>query len=145
VARLPATRHELKRSFEKHFHVYTTIDQTFHPMTRRLVLFYSVESGLKCHLLWKIGKNNTNDLQNHQGFDYLQAHGHDIKQLVKSSGISGSSQYILKSVSDIHGNKIEPENLHQIWRYGITVQKSRDEQDAEDTLKNIALWLKTVL
>jgi hypothetical protein len=114
-------------------------------MTRRLLLFYSVESGLKCYLLRKIEKNNTTDLQNHRAFDYLQAHGHDIKQLVKSSGISGRSQYILKSVFDMHGNKIEPENLHQIWRYGITARKSRDEQEAEDTLENIALWLKTVL
>jgi hypothetical protein len=145
MAQLAATVRELKTSFRKHFHVYNKIDPTFNPMTRRLLLFYSVESGLKCFLLMKIRKNNTNDFQQHHEYSYLREHGHDIKKLIKFSGISGSADYNLTHFTDIHGNQIEPEYLHQIWRYGIKTDKEQNEAEAERVLKNIALWLNTVI
>jgi hypothetical protein len=37
--------------------------------------------------------------------------------------------------------EIEPEELHQIWRYGIELGVSEHEEYAEVILKNIALWL----
>jgi hypothetical protein len=75
----------------------------------------------------------------------LKDHGHDIKKLIKFSGISGSADYNLTHFTDTRGNQIEPEYLHQIWRYGIKTDKEQNEAEAERVLKNIALWLGTVI
>jgi hypothetical protein len=110
-------------------------------MTRRLLLFYSVESGLKCFLLKKIRKNTTDELQSYHEYGYLKDHGHDIKFLIKSVNLEGQAKYTLKHYSAVHGRQIEPEQFHQIWRYGIETGDDSFEEQSEAVLKNVALWL----
>jgi hypothetical protein len=114
-------------------------------MTRRLLLFYAVESGLKCFLLGEIHKNTTDELQEYHEFSYLkEGSGHDINSLVKSAGIGDSRNYQMVHFSVPKKRpsvEIEPEELHQIWRYGIELGISEYEEQAEVILKNIAIWL----
>jgi hypothetical protein len=118
-----------------------TITSDFHQMTKRLLLFYSVESGLKYFLLNSIQKTNTTDLEG--CFEYLQKHGHDIRELVKSAKIGRQSNYQLQSFkSNALNRRIEPEALHQIWRYGIETKCPAKEEKAETILQNIAVWLE---
>jgi hypothetical protein len=147
LAQIPATQGDLKNAFSKHFHVYkhlAIIDPPYHPMTRRLLLFYAVESGLKYFLLGKIHKRTTDELQGYHEFNYLKEHGHDINNLVKSVGIGDSKNYQMVRFSVPRKwppIEIEPGELHQIWRYGIEMGVSKYEEQAETILKNIACWL----
>jgi hypothetical protein len=145
MAQIPASQRELRNAFSKHYHVYNTMDQSYHPMTRRLLLFYAVESGLKCYLLKGIHKNTTSELYTHNQFYGLEKHGHDIKLLVKFAGISGQKNYQLGNLSEKNGNPIPPEKFHQIWRYGIESKVPKNENHIEITLKNIADWLSSNL
>lgn len=145
MARVPAKRKDLKNSFKKHYNVYKTIkDASCHPMSKRMLLFYAVESGLKCLLLDQIHKNTTLDLQEYHGFDFLKKHGHDINKLLKLVKIGDSKQYMLTSIPVPRSwppRTIEPEELHQIWRYGIEMGITEQEKQAEEKLRNIAAWL----
>lgn len=57
------TRSEFQRSFKNHYGMYknTGTDMPYH--SRLLMLFYSVECGLKSLILKKIGKNTYEDLK----------------------------------------------------------------------------------
>jgi hypothetical protein len=37
---------------------------------------------------------------------------------------------------------VEPEQFHQLWRYGIQTKASKNEEQAETVLQNIVKWLK---
>ena len=145
MKRIPATRKELKLSFRHHYFIYKKLngDTTLNPRTKRLILFYSVESGLKCFLLNKIQKNTTNDLEKHPDYSYLEKHGHDIRNLIKSVNLGDEANYQLKSFVLQRYGKIEPDQLHQIWRYGIETKDLDYENKSEKVLQNIANWLES--
>ena len=144
MARIPATRKELKDSFKQHYLVYQKIcENNIHtPLTRRLILFYSVECGLKYYLLDKIiKKNTTQDLENHR--EYNNPDGHDIRNLIKFARLGDHANFQLNSYnSQKTRRRIEPKELHQIWRYGIEIDDSDYENKSEKTLQNVAVWLK---
>jgi hypothetical protein len=139
MAQIPVSQMELKNAFKKHYHVYSTIDSSYNPITRRLLLFYAVESGLKCYLLKRIHKNTTNELYAY--YKSVGLRGHDIRRLVKLVGIMGKDAYHLKRFVMADGNLVEPEQFHQVWRYGIKTESAKNEAQAESILKNIAVWL----
>jgi hypothetical protein len=145
MAQIPASRRELKNAFGKHYHVYNTMEHPSPPMTRRLLLFYAVESGLKSYLLKGIHKHMTSELYAYKQFNDLQEHGHDIKLLVKFAGISGQKDYQLGNLFRKNGDTIAPEQFHQLWRYGIESRASKNEDHIEVVLRNIADWLSNNL
>ena len=135
MARLPATRKELKASFKKHFSVYRAYKDTTFPVTaKRLLLFYSVESGLKCFLLEQSHERSTDKL----GKDY----GHNIRLLAKDAKISSENRYRLHSFALPNGTPVNPELLHQVWRYAIETNRHDAEQKNEEALFHIAQWLE---
>jgi hypothetical protein len=142
MARIPATRKQLKDSFMHHYLAYKSIgnNATLNPITKRLILFYSVESGLKCFLLNKIQKNTTKDLENHP--EYNNSSGHNIRELIKFAKIGDQNSFQLKSYVSQKFGKIEPEQLHQIWRYGIKLDDLDYESKSEKILQNVAIWLE---
>ena len=144
MKRIPASTKQLKTAFKKHYFVYKNIcDNTnFEPITKRLILFYSVESGLKYFLLNKIGKNTTDAFRDHPEYGFLIDHGHDLKKMIEIAQIGNTINFQLKHTFSLRGGKIEPEQFHQIWRYGIEVKNSEDEAKSEDVLKNVANWLE---
>jgi hypothetical protein len=142
MARIPATSKQLKCSFRGYYKMYKgTSTSDFYQSAKRLLLFYSVESGLKCFLLNSMQKANTDDLEDR--FTCLHNHGHDIRELAKSAKIGGQSNYQLQSFKSMAlQRRIEPEELHQIWRYGIETMCPVEEAKAETVLQNIAVWLE---
>ena len=143
MARIPATKKELKNSFKHHYLVYQKIDENemLNSSTKRLILFYSVESGLKYFILNKIQKNTTKELENHPG--YNNPDGHDIREMMKFAGIGDHASFQLTSISSTKRGRIEPRQLHQIWRYGIEINNPDDENRSEKILHNVAVWLKS--
>jgi hypothetical protein len=97
-------------------------------MTRRLILFYAVETGLKYYLLGIIRKSNTDQLQDR--YDDL---GHNIKRMLHEAHCGG--QFNLKDLKTERGQNVNPEQYHQLWRYGIKATRAKDENKAEDELK----------
>jgi hypothetical protein len=140
MSRLYATKRDLKDSFEKHYHLYCTLKPDTYQLSRRLILFYVIETGLKYFLLNMIRKNNTQELQSHRGYEYLQDHGHDIKKMLKSADIEG--QFVLKDLKSDNDQPIKPEQYHQAWRYGIKFKNPDKEAEAEKKLKELAEWLE---
>jgi hypothetical protein len=99
-----------------------------------LLLFYSVESGLKCFLLEQSHGHSTDKL----GKEY----GHDIRSLAKDAKISSENRYRLHSFDLPNGTPVNPEMLHQIWRYAIETNRHDMEQKNEEALFHIAQWLE---
>jgi hypothetical protein len=107
-------------------------------MTRRLILFYAVETGLKYHLLGIIRKSNTDELQ--MRYNNI---GHNIKRMLQEAQYGG--QFKLVGFSTEKKQTVVPEQFHQMWRYGIQAKKLDDENQAEHELKKIVEWLATLV
>jgi hypothetical protein len=107
-------------------------------MTRRLILFYAVETGLKYHLLGIIRKSNTNELQSH----YSNI-GHNIRRMLQEAHCGRN--FSLTGFLIDKKQRVDSEQFHQMWRYGIKAKKAKDENKAEDQLKKIAEWLDTLV
>ena len=144
MKQIPATINQLKKAFRFHYKVYKKIrnELNYEPMTKRLILFYSVESGLKHYLLKKIKKNTTDDFNGHLLYGNIYKHGHDLRMLIKYAKIGNAANYQLKPFISSQIGRIEPEQFHQIWRYGIETNNFEQEDKSEKVLQNIAHWLE---
>jgi len=138
MSRLPATRRNLQQAFEKHKACYDSLKGN-HNRSRRLILFYAVETGLKVFLLDKIGKYSVEDLIQHHEYCYLKDNGHDIKRMLKWASIDG--QYKLKTLRCEKSIQVEPNQYHQLWRYGLDTTNDADEQNTESVLCGIVEFL----
>lgn len=72
----------------------TGTDMPYH--SRLLMLFYSVECGLKSLILKKIGKNTYEDLKFYYEINGKKVPGHDLKAMTKEVGIE--TRFPLKKI-----------------------------------------------
>ena len=109
------TRSEFQRSFKNHYGMYknTGTDMPYH--SRLLMLFYSVECGLKSLILKKIGKNTYE--------------------------VGIETRFPLKKIQLKGGGFILPGKYNELWRYGAHIENEEEEQREEKTLVQIAEWL----
>ena len=133
------TRREFQQSFKNHYAMYrkTGIDMPYH--SRLLMLFYSVECGLKSLILKEIGKNTYEDLKSYYEISGKKAPGHDLKAMTKEVGIEIS--FPLKQIPLKAGGSVLPAKYNELWRYGADVEDEEAEQREEKTLARIAEWL----
>jgi hypothetical protein len=101
----------------------------------RLLLFYSVECGLKAAYLGKNGANgrSTADLPQ-------KLRNHDLRALAKELRL-GALADRLASCRRRHDSecKVEHRELHQAWRYGAALHTD-DEKAADAALKRLGEW-----
>ena len=142
MARLPVSRHNLQKAFQKHKACYEALKDT-HNRSRRLILFYAVETGLKVYLLDKIQKHTSDDLFSHYDYKCLEKNGHDINIMLELAMLSG--QFVLKTLRCKTGIQIAPSQYHQLWRYGLELADTADENEAETTLYNVVLHLSPII
>lgn len=81
------TRMEFQRSFKNHYNMYKKAGVDMPYRSRLLMLFYSVECGLKSLILKNIGKNTYEDLKSYYEINGKKAPGHDLKAMTKEVGI----------------------------------------------------------
>ena len=113
---IPVTRREFRDGFKTHYNCYKGIQG--YDKSRRLLLFYSVECGLKCLLLKRIQKNT-----------YAELLACDPYQVL---GVSrDASDEEIKKAYRALSRKYHPD---------ANVNNPNKEQ-AEETLKDIAGWL----
>lgn len=133
------TRSEFQRSFKNHYGMYkkTGIDMPYH--SRLLMLFYSVECGLKSLILKQIGKNTYEDLKSYYEINGRKVPGHDLKAMTKEVGIE--TRFPLKKIQLKSGGFVLPGKYNELWRYGAGIENVEEEQNEEKTLVRIAEWL----
>lgn len=137
---ISVTRSEFQKSYKSHYALYKHGDKCVSPKTRRLLLFYSVECGLKSLILKNLGKNTYEDLKFYSENNHLHIHGHDLKAMTREVGID--RKYPLDKIRlSREGGDVSPERFNELWRYGAAIVDERKEEKIETTLYEIAQWI----
>lgn len=137
---IAAKRSELQKMFHVHYSVYrATSDVTAKNKAQRLLLFYSVECGLKCLILFREGANTTAFFAHHIRLHILATgnKGHDIKYMLDYLNYPDNVWPDLR-----YGNNqiAKIKDYNQIWRYGIKIDHNR-EMEIQRKLESIAKWI----
>lgn len=137
--RINVTRREFQKSYKNHFKSYKV--ETNNEKTRRLMLFYSVECGLKSLLMKETGNNTYEELvhycQDNIGKNNLD--GHNIKAILKE--VNPRNEFVLKNIELKRGGNVPPHKYNELWRYGAETADCKQEESVEKTLVKIAEWI----
>ncbi|MCI8380759.1 MAG: hypothetical protein HFI07_03060 [Lachnospiraceae bacterium] len=133
------TRKEFQCSCKNHYHLYKNADPSVSLQSRRLLLFYSVECGLKSLIMKNIGKNTYEELKKYSEEEGKHIHGHDLKAMVKEVGIE--HKYPLKRIHLAKEGQCAPDRYNELWRYGAAVKDEEEQIKAEKMLEGIAEWI----
>ncbi|MCX8517959.1 MAG: hypothetical protein ORN29_07855 [Rhodoferax sp.] len=138
MSQLPFTQRELTKAWRQ------LRDASFSSTrnnAHRLLLFYSIECGLKA--VW-LKRQSKTLFESH---DILKT-GHNLKQILKGMSVSTSLPVNLNmaSVTNQKNMSIPRQGaidvLHQIWRYGGTlVAPPIDDTGMENELEKICQWI----
>lgn len=142
MSQLPFTQRELKNAWRQLRQVSISTPRS---NAHRLLLFYSIECGLKAAWLKNKGKNLF------ESEDISQT-GHNLNQLLKDLRIKQTLPIGLSMgpVQDHRRNPI-PRNgdidvLHQVWRYGGALMNPPvSDSEMEQSLEKIQAWIEKEL
>lgn len=138
--RLNVTRKEFLDSYRRHYKLYKSTDGN--NKARRLLLFYSVECGLKSLIMKNVGKNTFEEFESYcVNSSKRNLVGHDIKAMLKE--INPAHTFLLKNIDLKKGGSVQPGRFNELWRYGVTVADIQQEERTENTLEKIAEWIGT--
>lgn len=142
-----ADKRDFKNGYRKHYSAYKSLDSKSNGevISKRLILTYSVECGLKYKLLdeWKIDSSSEVRQifadKNHPKHNILGSH--NLQKIIKELGLEG--QFKFPQLKTIHKDFVNSEEFHQMQRYGIKPDnKSESKLDEfEDVLKQVAEWI----
>lgn len=139
--RINVTRREFQDSYRRHYKMYK--ETIGNDKTRRLILFYSVECGLKSLLMKDLGNNTYEEFVQCCGNDKKELTGHNICAMLKK--LNPQNSYCLKHIRLKRGGSVPPEKFNELWRYGAALEDGNEEEKAEKTLAKIAEWIRTIL
>lgn len=133
-----AKTHELKKMFNQHYSCYNS-NVLSATNSKRLLLFYAVECGLKALILEKIGGRTTEYFNKYAPLKGKLdgKKGHDIKEMLHFLGYAPIK---LPDLPCKTGDKASATEYNQIWRYGISVDEGTEVQ-IETELKKIVKWI----
>lgn len=143
-----ADKNDLKNGYRKHYSAYKILNSRNSKVviSKRLLLAYSVECGLKYKLLdeWKINsaKQIREIYQNKQHPKHAILGSHDLKKIIKELGQEGNFEF--PRLKTIHSDNINVEEFHQMQRYGIAPDSNNisKTEDFEIVLRKIAEWIE---
>ncbi|MCI8517727.1 MAG: hypothetical protein HFG75_12835 [Hungatella sp.] len=141
---LHADKRDYRNGYYKHFRLYKKLHQENGDLnSRRMILIYSVECGLKYKLLDKWNENdprNVLDGKDEKKKSVLTSH--NLEKIIKELGQQGNFKF--PQLETIHKDFVSSESYHQLYRYCIrTQEKDREkEEKLEETLRNIADWIE---
>lgn len=141
---LIADKRDYRNGYKKHFESYKKMKSNNSDVSsRRLLLIYSVECGLKYMLLDKWHEESLESiLESPDEKKKKILKSHNLEKLLKELGQQGNFKF--PQLETIHKNPVVPEAYHQLYRYCIrTTEKQQDkEKDVEESLKNVACWIE---
>lgn len=141
---LLADKRDYRRGYEKHYQLYKRLKNDNSDVnSRRLLLVYSVECGLKYKLLDKWNEENPQrilDGKDEKKKDILTSH--NLEKILKELGQQGNFKF--PQLKTVHKNIVSTEGYHQLYRYCIKIQEKQldKEKKIEDTLYDVACWIK---
>ena len=139
--KIDITRKEFSDSCRRHYRMYKETEGTgtANVNSRRLLLFYSAECGLKSCILSKIGKNTYLELDAYCKANNKGSCGHDIKNMLRMADIQHLDS--LQTIRLYGGREIKSKQFNELWRYGAKVADEKECEEAEETLRKIVEWL----
>lgn len=134
-----ADQQDYKNAFKKHLHAYTNWGVTGSGTSRRLILIYCVECGLKSLLMKQQRIYRVADAQPHIVNEF---YSHDFYRLLKSLNQAGI--YSFPPISTIHGDRVRPDTYHQLCRYSVRIAENHQGlvNQYDGQLEKIAEWLR---
>ena len=140
-----ADKRDYKRGYTKHYKAYQILRTNNDcSKSRRLLLVYCVECGLKYKLLDKWKENDPRTIiRNDKDVRKPILTSHSLSKIIKELGQAGTFRFP-KAIETNHGDYVNDESFHQMCRYSITEKNeaNNSEQTYEDELRKIAEWLK---
>ena len=145
-----ADKRDYKRGYTKHYNAYQILRKSNNCLkSRRLLLVYCVECGLKYKLLDKWKENNSRAIiSNDKDVRKPILTSHSLSKIIKELGQAGTFRFP-KAIETNHGDYVNDETFHQEnwqWRNHFHTSKRKiDENIDEEELIKIAEWLKEVM
>lgn len=140
---LIADKKDYGRGYKKHFELYKRLkNANSDSSSRRLLLIYSVECGLKYMLLDEWHEEDPKKILDgidEKKKDILKSH--NLEKILKVLGQQGNFKFT--QLETIHKDKVMSDSYHQLYRYCIRTQDRElaKEDKMEDTLKMVANWI----
>lgn len=136
---LRADQRDYMNAFRKHFHAYSNWKDTGSDSSKRLVLTYCVECGLKYEIMKQEKLLQTSDAQDEIRGELAS---HDLRKLLKRLNKAGT--YIFPLIKTNHDENVYPDTYHQFCRYCITPGSEYIGaiQQFDSTLVDIAKWIE---
>ena len=141
---LIADKRDYRNGYKKHYESYKRMkNDNSNVNSRRLLLIYCVECGLKYMLLDKWRENNPKRLLD--GTDEKKKSilkSHNLEKILKELGQQGNFKF--PQLETVHKDQVVSEAYHQLYRYCIRIQEKEydKEEKIEETLKNVACWIE---
>lgn len=142
-----ADKKDYKTGYKKHYYTYRFLNsQNGTILSRRLLLTYSVECGLKYKLLEKWEIISINEIREilkdnkHPRHDILCTH--NLRKIIKELGLE--AQFNFPQIKTNHKDNVSAEEYHQMQRYGIKADNrdTKKEDNFEEVLQQIADWIQ---
>ena len=136
---IKAVQQDYRRAFQKHFHAYLNWNGTESDVSKRLILIYCVECGLKYAVMKKTHIQNVHDAQPDLE---KELNSHDLHKLLKRLNIAGT--YSFPHITTLHGDVVTLISYHQLCRYSILPVKENEVhiQKYDSQLIDIVNWLR---
>ncbi len=128
------TRKEVEKSFKRHRDMLNKFNSKAWSKTHYMVLFYTLECGLKAFYMKQNRSTNTNTTDNWK--NSAASYGHDLNKLLKDLHLTPS----IPKAHTPNGTQVDVQELHEVWRYGVEL-KQDDENRCIGILKEILLDL----
>ena len=141
---LIADKRDYRRGYKKHYELYKRLKNDNSDInSRRLLLIYSVECGLKYMLLDKWHEENPKrilDGTDEKKKDILKSH--NLEKILKELGQQGNFKF--PQLETVHRNMVMSETYHQLYRYCIRINEKdqNKEERLEESLRNVACWIE---
>jgi hypothetical protein len=104
-----------------------------------MLLFYSVECGMKSVLMRRQGLRDTSQI------DERLRRSHDLRDLAKELNLPAAVQRALRPYGRKHGSGIVAvRDLHAAWRYGAALE-ANEEVLAVRALRDLSEWCRSIL
>lgn len=146
-----ADKRDYNNGYRKHYAAYERMSKENADIkSRRLLLIYCVECGLKYKLLNKWGMDNPKELlekakeeldtDDRRKREVLSSH--DLEKMLKELGQQGIFKF--PQLKTIHNEIVSSQTYHQLYRYGIRTSENEEskEKELENSLSDILEWIK---
>lgn len=138
-----ADKRDYANGYKKHYSAYKSLSENNSAIkSRRLLLVYCVECGLKYLLLDKWKEPVREILKHKEGIRYGIITSHNLEKMLKELGQAGTFRF--PQMETVYKDSVAIDSFHQLCRYCIQIQNSDREKENryEEELQKLAEWIR---